>query len=105
RSMFWWGNFYSYSLFLQGEPLEKLKHFLKVADMGNDENLYISAGKKLWEYDFTEENYLPAKNLSASQIQELIHKDFLKLSYKFPVTITEEEIITNGLESFEKIMR
>ncbi|MGZ5244293.1 MAG: hypothetical protein ACXWDO_05215 [Bacteroidia bacterium] len=105
RSMFWWGNFYSFSIFLQGEPLEKLKHFFDTDDMAKDAELYIGLGDKLWEYDYTAENYVSANTFSATQLKDIMNKNTVKLSYKFPVDLSEEEIIDKGIESFTKLLQ
>jgi hypothetical protein len=105
RSMFWWGNFYSFSLFVSGEAFEKLKHFLDTAYMAADTELYIGVGDKLWEYDFLPDNYFPVKALSESNLRDVMLKDFLKLSYKFPIYLTEDEIIVSGKECFLRFAR
>ena len=105
RTMFWWGNFYSFSLFVSGEPFEKLKHFLDIAYMAADTDLYIGVGDKLWEYDFLPDNYFPVKALSESNLRDVMLKDFLKLSYKFPVDLTEDEIIVKGKDSLMRFVK
>ncbi len=105
RSMLWWGNFYSYSLFLQGEPWQKLKHFLQLGDMEHDDDLYISTGERLWEYDYEPGNYKLFKDLTIEEKEEIQQKDFLKLSYKFTTDIAEEQVVENGVSCFLRFMR
>lgn len=105
RSMFWWGNFFSFSLFLQGEPLQRLKHFLDTDDMAKDAELYIGIGDKLWEYDYTPDNYVAANSLSADQLKDLFNKTTLKLSYKLPINLPEDEVIEKGFDSFMKLLQ
>lgn len=80
RTMFWWGNFFSITLHLQGIPLE---HFRKKASKNHgllmDQQVYIGVGKSPWEYHYEKDNY---ELLSNENIHLFETHPFLKLSKK-----------------------
>ncbi len=57
RTMFYWGNFFSNTLHLQGEYLEKTRQQLHAgsASLFNS-NTYISTGETPWHYHFEADN-------------------------------------------------
>ncbi len=87
RTMFWWGNFFSATLHLGGRYLKNRRETL----LTNLENIrssevYICVHSTAWEYHYGEDNYLPAKQLKASQLQSIITTmPFVKISYRWPL--------------------
>lgn len=81
RTMFWWGNFFSTSLHLQGRFLECYRSMLaaQVQRLARDQ-FYFCIGESPWEYHYGEDNY----RLLSENDQPLIDKkEFLKLSKKY----------------------
>jgi hypothetical protein len=78
RTMFYWGNFFSNTLHLQGEYLEKTRQQLydSSASLINS-NTYISTGETPWHYHFEADNYIA---LSQENRSKLLHDNFIKLS-------------------------
>lgn len=105
RTMFWWGNFFSFTLFLKGSPLHTNLHLLKENLLqSEDKELFISTGNALWEYHYLENNFRKFNELAENDLERILDKPFLKLSYKMPVTKTNE-IIARGTDSFRKLMK
>ena len=78
RTMFYWGNFFSNTLHLQGEYLEKTRQRLYAGTTSLiNSNTYISTGATPWHYHFEADNYLL---LSQENRSKLLHDNFIKLS-------------------------
>lgn len=91
RTMFWWGNFFSITLHLQGSYkqlyAESIKTNLKV---NRPTNLYIAVGETPWEYYYENDNYRLLAELTDVDIEELVNsKPFLKLSLVLPLPAYE----------------
>ena len=83
RTMFWWGNFFSSTLHLQGEHLElyRAKLFSNF-DMLLHQDIYICVGETPWEYHYGKDNYVKV----SSQHKEIIkNNSFIKLSKRIPL--------------------
>lgn len=83
RTMFWWGNYCSNTLHLQGKYLAMYKtnminNISRLRTMGN---YYICINKIPWEYHFEESNYLPINSLSDQDVRDFVQsKNFVKIS-------------------------
>ncbi|MFC2094619.1 hypothetical protein ACFLSH_03220 [Bacteroidota bacterium] len=80
RTMFWWGNFFSATLHLEGIALDDYRNSIILnLDKLLNKNVFIGVGNTPWQYHYEEDNY--------SLINEA-HRDFvtnckfLKLSKK-----------------------
>lgn len=70
RTMFWWGNFFSATLHLEGVSLEKVRE--KLSSNINEltgKQIYICKGETPWQYHYGKDNY---------ELITLNHKDFMK---------------------------
>ncbi len=84
RTMFWWGNFFSLTLHLQGIYKERYTEIL-LQNIANTDTtgLYIGCGDTPWNYHYDKENYLPVNELPKEKIIKMINdKPFIKLSLK-----------------------
>jgi len=84
RTMFWWGNFFSLTLHLQGIYKERYAALLQnnLLNTGTD-GLYICVNDSAWEYDFGNDNYLLINELPKEKIIKMTNdKPFVKLSLK-----------------------
>ncbi len=80
RTMFWWGNFFSATLHLQGNSLNKYRRFVvKRINRLVEQEVFISIGDEPWEYHYEKNNYIPLKKGHRDFIQDC---HFLKLSKK-----------------------
>ena len=81
RTIFWWGNFFSTSIHLQGSFLDKYRSILatNIASLV-EEQYFICVGHSPWEYHYGKDNY----RLIMESDKKLIEKvEFLKLSKKY----------------------
>ena len=84
RTLFWWGNFFSFTLHLQGEALEKTRAKLLLnQELIKATNFYICVGDTPWQYNYESTNYKKASSLLETELLALLRdKSFIKLSYK-----------------------
>lgn len=105
RTLFWWGNFFSFSLHLQGSYLEIFRNKL----LANSANLkatdfYICINETPWQYDFSDNNYVKLSVLNGVDLNELLnHKSFIKIGHK--INLDEFNRINEiGVGTFEKML-
>ncbi|MFT7160024.1 MAG: hypothetical protein ACI9GZ_001196 [Bacteroidia bacterium] len=80
RTMFWWGNFFSATLHLEGQSLEKYRGAIANNIKRLDgEQIYVAIGESPWHYDYEENNYIPLNEVDKQFIEDC---KFLKLSKK-----------------------
>lgn len=82
RTMFWWGNFFSCTLHLQGDALNQYienidKHFHNAYH-----DIFICVNHTPWEYHYERDNYMPANELTRQDFANVLGKSFLKISRK-----------------------
>lgn len=88
RTMFWWGNFFSSTLHLEGKALDKYgKTIVDNIDKLLNKNIYIGVGETPWQYHYGEDNYLP---LTKDHKNAISYCEFLKLSKKISLTRWEK---------------
>ena len=82
RTMFWWGNFFSSTLHLQGKYLDLVRDdFIEnLKKLHSDKSIYICTGDTPWEYHYGNDNY---KLISPGDKELIETHDFLKLSKRF----------------------
>ena len=87
RTMFWWGNFFSCTLHLQGKALEERRNLLiQNEKLLRKKDIYLCVNKTPWQYYYTKENYVLADTFSEDALNHLfMTKDFVKLSRKIPL--------------------
>lgn len=102
RSMFWWGNEYSFTLHLGGDVLLQYQtHLLKQWKKLEQKGVYFCINSTPWEYDFGEDNYLPIEELDRKNIEEKIAKTgFIKLSRQL-VLKDWEQLLKYGNETYQ----
>ncbi len=88
RTFFWWGNFFSLTLQLQGKYLllfaDKLQ---KAIDEGLLNEWYITLSKDQWQHHFDTSYYLPIKKERDYNLAAL---PFIKVATKIPLVKWEE---------------
>jgi len=84
RTMFWWGNFFSLTLHLKGNPLEKYRqNILGKTNELKGTGTYICKNDTPWEYHYEQDNYVNIdENINGSYEEILQKKEFIKLSRK-----------------------
>lgn len=97
RTMFWWGNFFSFTLHLQGKALEL---FTPKIQQLKKKKVYLCINNTPWQYHYNKDNYVLLDDLSETEIKKLIlEKGFLKLSRKLPLK-DHEKLSTFCRETF-----
>lgn len=78
RTMFWWGNFFSTTIHLQGKSLDFYRErILEKIDLLDQQDIFICINKSPWEYRYENDNY---KLLTNKHIEFIRKCSFLKLS-------------------------
>ncbi|MGB5893793.1 MAG: hypothetical protein WBG58_06410 [Ignavibacteriaceae bacterium] len=105
RTMFWWGNFFSATLHLEGIALNSYRNSITLnLDKLLKKDVYIGVGDTPWQYHYEEDNY--------SLLNE-VHRDFitnskfLKLSKKIELKKWNDvpEFSTNFFELMLSILK
>ncbi len=80
RMMFWWGNFFSATLHLEGMELNYYRNStINNFDNLLNKNIYIGIGETPWQYHYEDDNYIL---LNDSHRDFITNCKFLKLSKK-----------------------
>jgi hypothetical protein len=83
RSFFWWGNYFSITLQLSGEYLEKYAdEIFDFINDNKDEDWYFGVHKSEWEHHFEKDNYTHFNELHKEDIVNLKRKNFIKIAKK-----------------------
>ena len=78
RTMFWWGNFFSTTIHLQGKSLDFYRErILEKIDLLDQQDIFICINKSPWEYHYEKDNY---ELLSNKHIEFIKKCSLLKLS-------------------------
>ncbi len=84
RTMFWWGNFFSTTLHLEGVYLNYYRNkIIHQLDELDQEQIYIGIGDSPWEYHYKKDNY---EILSPDHKKHIEVCTFLKLSKKITLS-------------------
>ena len=107
RSMFWWGNFFSFTLHLQGNAWSasrpKLFHHIDRL-LQSKEETYVCVSDSPWEYTYDRHNYLPVSEFSKERLSKFLEQhDFLKLSRYVPVE-QWMKFTESGVKNFSSLM-
>jgi hypothetical protein len=84
RTMFWWGNFFSFTLYLQGIYLDLYRNNLmeEVKEL-KGKDFYFCVSETPWQYHYEKDNYIPLDELlkEKGHVEKLIgERGFIKLS-------------------------
>lgn len=84
RTMFWWGNFFSATLHLEGIYLEKYyPSILNNCHKIQKRKVYFSISDSPWEYHYNRSNYIL---FNKNNLDKVTNRSFLKLSAKFDLS-------------------
>lgn len=92
RTMFWWGNFFSITLHLQGTYKEQyLQSITQKLLQNKPHGLYLSCNQTAWEYHYETANYRPVEYMADGQITSTLNQNnFIKLSAKLELSGYEQ---------------
>lgn len=101
RCFFWWGNFFSINLQLQGKyrKLYELKLQQCLSEQLADYAVCIHSDP--WKHDFSDENFLPVKAISHPII---FKQEFIKIATKIPLSEWDNANISYT-ENFKRLMQ
>lgn len=94
RTLFWWGNFFSCTLHLQGKSLRQYRQQLKsklLQAKTLPDDTWICVNDTPWEYHYQPTNYKLISDLTTEELQNILEGNFIKLSRKI------------GLNEYEKL--
>jgi hypothetical protein len=103
RSMFWWGNHFSYTLHVGGKYYESTKeNFVRNYRQLAQPGIYVCVNSKPWEYHFERGNFVPAGEIDGLQLidQKTEDQHFLKLSLRTGLQ-QWKTISHDGLHAFD----
>lgn len=102
RSMFWWGNEFSFTLHLGGaDALQYQESVLENFEKLKQNEVFFCCNNTPWEYDFGEDNYLPMTDLDENFIREKIAETgFIKLSRRLALQ-NWEDLIDYGSATYK----
>ena len=87
RTLFWWGNFFSCTIHLQGKALEENRDLLikKIPSL-KKKGIYLCVNDDPWQYHYQKDNYLLIDKLTDKNIRKIfLEKGFIKLSRKLTI--------------------
>lgn len=101
RTMFWWGNFLSCTLHLQGTALDIFRSNLMRNLPHVDKDVFFCIASTPWEYHYGTDNYMLVKEVPLERLNELItSKTFIKISRKLPLE-QYDQLAEFSAETFE----
>ena len=106
RCMFWWGNFFSFTLHIGGDSWDKLKPSFQLPETILNKETFIGCYQSPWEYHYGQDNYtlITADNRLACE-QMVKSMNHLKLSRKVSITTPAEEILITGQKTFDQFIQ
>ena len=100
RSMFWWGNYFLFTLHLQGEFFNRCKENLfNNLKKNQSKNFYINTSGDVWKHHIGDDNLIPLKEADFN----FEKTDFIKIAKRLELE-RWEEISSFGNETFLKFM-
>ncbi len=105
RTMFWWGNFFSATLHLEGIALNYYRNSITInLDKLLNKDVYIGVGDTPWQYHYEEDNY---SLLTEAHRDFITNSKFLKLSKKIELKKWSDvpEFSTNFFELMLSVLK
>ncbi len=101
RSMFWWGNYFSFTLHLSGKFLDDYaQNFLARLNRLKNKEYLICIHSEQWIHHLEKENYQPLDGFTKKQLTTLLNENkFLKLSRKLSLK-QFKNTVNFGAETF-----
>ena len=105
RTMFWWGNFFSATLHLEGIALNYYRNYITInLNKLLEKDVYIGVGDTPWQYHYEKDNYIP---LTENHKYFINNCKFLKLSKKLELKKWNDvpEFSTNFFELILPVLK
>ncbi len=85
RTMFWWGNHFSFFVLLKGAYLPA-NIARRIIEITGTVDWYLCTSTDPWQHHFEEDNMVPVKQLTQPEAADIITQNgFLKLGTKIPI--------------------
>ena len=107
RTLFWWGNFFSYTVHISGNYFNQLKPVLpSILNQLDSELTFICIQNDQWQYHFGPDNYLPLKEvkINESAINKILQNGFIKISGKSAIDLPELAL-HNAFKFYEEFLK
>lgn len=106
RSMFWFGNSFTFSFVCSGNALHSLKYsFLNNRNQLHQKNIFFSLHETAWQHELNSSSDILIENVTENLILEHIRKnDFIKLTSQSSST-NKENIISDAVKVYEDMLR
>src|SRR5687767_1817690 len=87
RTMFWWGNFISFTWHIKGKfAFEYRQRIINAQHVLATAGFHLCISEDEWRHDFEETNYLPVGAISSVDLAGLLsNKPFIKLAVSIPL--------------------
>ncbi|MEO6583571.1 MAG: hypothetical protein ABIO05_04565 [Ferruginibacter sp.] len=83
RTMFWWANFFSVTLYATGSCKELIAQKIMNCPPQLYDDLYLCISKDPWQHHFKSTNYVLLKDVEKEKLQIiLMQSEFVKIAYK-----------------------
>lgn len=108
RTMYWWGNFFSFTIQLSGEFLHMYKNSL-LSNIGSlaGKNIYFCINSTPWQYHYEAENYVSVDEVIKKTgiiEKQISERNFIKLSRS--IKISEWDNLSQVCaETFQQFMQ
>jgi hypothetical protein len=96
RTMFWWGNYFSLHVLLQGQYMGILKEDF-ANEISSETDWSFCIGSTPWQHHFAEDYVVPLTQLTLPQTENQAANGFYKLSTRLPISQWQD-----ALAFFEK---
>lgn len=74
RTLFWWGHYLAFSLFLKGPRMpDYLKCLLKNRQQPGCQEIFVARNTSPWEWEWSKENYSQVNQASEEEIQAVVN--------------------------------
>jgi hypothetical protein len=106
RSMFWWGNHFSFTLHLQGQAYTELAETMAAnAHRLEGKGYFRCVNNTPWEYHFSQDNYRPIDEVITAGHAEALPADqtFVKISRRLDLD-EYQSIVAFGTETFRELL-
>lgn len=87
RTFFWWGRFFSFTLHLAGEALERRREVLTgMRTRLTAAGWHVCVNVDPWQHHFGEDNYRAVASLSQAEWESILRKPFVKIAKQCKLT-------------------
>jgi len=101
RTIFWWGNYFSFTLHLKGKPLMRYRDVLIKNLPLRGTGILLYTGADEWEHDVSVPEYVSLSNQSSEVLRRM---EFIKLSKKLELK-SYPLLLEKGREAYEGFLK